>query len=46
MPAGTQGSKEPVDVLGDIVIDLDEEFQVAGGMEFVRSPGPQAHIAE
>src|SRR5581483_1191845 len=30
MPAGTQGSKEPVDVLGDIVVDLDEEFQVAG----------------
>jgi len=28
MPAGTQGSKEPVDVLGDIVVDLDEEFQV------------------
>jgi hypothetical protein len=28
MPAGTQGSKEPVDVLGDLVIDLDEEFQV------------------
>jgi arylsulfate sulfotransferase len=29
MPAGTQGSKEPVDILGDIVVDLDEEFQVA-----------------
>lgn len=28
MPAGTQGSKTPVDVLGDIVIDLDEELQV------------------
>jgi hypothetical protein len=28
MPAGTQGSKEPVDVLGDLVIDLDEDFQV------------------
>jgi arylsulfate sulfotransferase len=28
MPAGTQGSKEPVIVLGDAVIDLDEEFQV------------------
>jgi hypothetical protein len=28
MPAGTQGSKEPVDVLGDIVVDLDDEFQV------------------
>ncbi len=30
MPAGTQGSKGPVDILGDIVIDLDEDFQVAG----------------
>jgi hypothetical protein len=30
LPAGTQGSKEPVDVLGDLVIDLDEDFQVAG----------------
>ena len=30
MPAGTQGSKEAVDVLGDLVIDLDEDFQVAG----------------
>lgn len=29
MPAGTQGSKEPVDILGDIVVELDEEFQVA-----------------
>lgn len=29
MPAGTQGSKEPVDVLGDIVVDLDQDFQVA-----------------
>lgn len=28
MPAGTQGSKDPVDVLGDLVIDLDEDFQV------------------
>jgi len=28
MPAGTQGSKEPVDVLGDLVIDLDGELQV------------------
>ena len=27
-PAGTQGSTGPVDVLGDIVIDLDEDFQV------------------
>ena len=30
MPAGTQGSKEPVDVLGDIIVELDEDFQVAG----------------
>lgn len=30
LPAGTQGSKEPVDVLGDIVVDLDEDFQVTG----------------
>jgi arylsulfate sulfotransferase len=30
MPAGTQGAKEPVDILGDLVVDLDEEFQVAG----------------
>jgi hypothetical protein len=29
MPAGTQGAKEPVDVLGDLVIDLDEDFQVS-----------------
>ncbi|MFL6447983.1 MAG: aryl-sulfate sulfotransferase [Bryobacteraceae bacterium] len=29
MPAGTQGSKEPVDVLGDIVVDLNEQLQVA-----------------
>jgi arylsulfate sulfotransferase len=28
-PAGTQGAKEPVDILGDLVIDLDEDFQVA-----------------
>jgi hypothetical protein len=28
-PAGTQGSTSPVDVLGDIVVDLDEDFQVA-----------------
>jgi arylsulfate sulfotransferase len=27
-PAGTQGSKGPVDILGDLVVDLDEEFQV------------------
>lgn len=30
MPTGTQGSKLPVDVLGDVVVDLDEDFQVAG----------------
>ena len=30
MPAGTQGAKEAVDVLGDVVLDLDEDFQVAG----------------
>jgi hypothetical protein len=30
MPTGTQGSKHPVDVLGDVIIDLDEDFQVAG----------------
>lgn len=28
-PAGTQGAKERVDILGDLVIDLDEDFQVA-----------------
>ena len=28
-PAGTQGSTEPVDILGDAVIDLDENLQVA-----------------
>ena len=28
MPAGTQGSKEPVDVLGDVIVELDEDFQV------------------
>ncbi len=27
-PAGTQGSKEPVDVLGDLVFDLDEDLQL------------------
>src|SRR5580704_10505712 len=27
-PAGTQGSKEPVDILGDLIEDLDEDFQV------------------
>jgi len=30
MPAGTQGSKEPVDILGDLIIELDEELQVTG----------------
>jgi arylsulfate sulfotransferase len=30
MPAGTQGAKEAVDILGDIVVDLDEDFQVTG----------------
>lgn len=30
MPAGTQGSKEPVDVLGDVIVELDEDFQVVG----------------
>ncbi len=29
MPAGTQGAKGPVDILGDIVVDLDQELQVA-----------------
>ena len=29
MPTGTQGSKTPVDVLGDLIIDLDQDFQVA-----------------
>lgn len=28
-PAGTQGAKQAVDVLGDLVLDLDEEFQLA-----------------
>ena len=28
MPAGTQGSKDRIDILGDLVIDLDEDFQV------------------
>jgi arylsulfate sulfotransferase len=27
MPAGTQGAKEAVDILADLVIDLDEDFQ-------------------
>lgn len=30
LPKKTQGSKKPVDVLGDLVVDLDEDFQVAG----------------
>jgi hypothetical protein len=30
MPAGTQGSKEPLDILGDVIVELDEDFQVAG----------------
>ena len=28
-PAGTQGSPVPVNILGDMVVDLDEDFQVA-----------------
>ena len=28
MPAGTQGAKETVDVLGDLIFDLDEDFQL------------------
>jgi arylsulfate sulfotransferase len=28
-PDGAQGSKDPVDVMGDLVIDLDPDFQVA-----------------
>ena len=28
-PDGAQGSKDPVDVLGDLIIDLDPEFQVS-----------------
>jgi hypothetical protein len=28
MPAGTQGAKEPVDVLGDLILDLDENLQL------------------
>lgn len=30
MPAGTQGSKETVDVLGDVIVELDEDLQVTG----------------
>ncbi len=29
MPAGTQGAKQAVDILGDLVLDLDEDFQLA-----------------
>ena len=28
-PDGAQGSKEPIDVLGDVIVDLDPDFQVA-----------------
>jgi arylsulfate sulfotransferase len=28
-PDGAQGSKDPVDVMGDLVVDLDPDFQVA-----------------
>ena len=28
-PDGAQGSKDPVDVLGDLIIDLDPDFQVS-----------------
>ncbi len=28
-PDGAQGSKDPVDVMGDLIIDLDPDFQVA-----------------
>jgi arylsulfate sulfotransferase len=27
-PAGTQGAKEEVDILGDLLLDLDEDFQL------------------
>ncbi len=27
-PAGTQGSKEPVDILGDLILELDENLQL------------------
>ena len=27
-PAGTQGSKAPIDVIGEIIVELDENFQV------------------
>jgi hypothetical protein len=29
-PAGTQRSKEPIDILGDLVVELDGDFQVTG----------------
>ena len=29
-PAGTQGSKGPIDITGDLAIELDEDFQVTG----------------
>lgn len=29
-PAGTQGSKEPVEILGDLVVELDDNLQVTG----------------
>ncbi len=29
LPAGTQGAKGPVDVLGDLILDLDENFQLS-----------------
>ncbi len=28
-PAGTQDSKQAVDILGDVIVDLDEDFQVS-----------------
>src|SRR5262249_32349858 len=28
-PAGTQGAKDAVDVLGDLIIDLNDDFQVS-----------------
>jgi hypothetical protein len=27
-PAGTQGAKEPVDIIGDLILDLDENLQL------------------
>lgn len=51
-PAGTQGSKEPVDVLGDAVIDLDENFQVSwvwnsfDHMDLKRASLGEAHCME